>query len=353
MTMGRLEKSTVQVGVIGTGWVATERHIPAFKKDGRASVVAVYDPNDSKAKATAKRFRIRDAFYSLESFLQAPIDVVSVCAPPAAHASLVEASLRSGKHVLVEKPMTLTSEEGKALEELAQRSGVTLWPAHNFLFSRSMEKAKALIDRGVVGEVKWVSGVQMSSWRRRLPTWFESLPGGLFFDEAPHLLYLMRYLIGELEVEEAWRTNESHESSSRIESVEARLKGATGGGHLSMWFGAPLSEWLVTAFCSNAVLVVDLFRDILIHLPPERAHDSRDVMRVVLGGTAQLWSGMLGSGVKFLRSRLLYGHDALVRHFLDAVVGGGEPLLTARDGWEVISLMEEILRISSEKIERV
>jgi len=269
-----------------------------------------------------------------------------VCTPPRTHASLVEAAVRAGKHVLVEKPMTLTSGEGMALEALARSAGVVLCPAHNFLFSRSLERAKSLLESGEAGEVHWAMGMQLSSWQRRLPTWFDDLPGGLFFDEAPHLLYLMRYFLGDLRVEQAWHTSGGGDSPPRTERMEAHLQGARGAGYLTTWFGAPFSEWLFILFCSQAVLILDLFRDILIHLPPEQAHRARDVLKMSLVGTLRLWRGIGASGMRSARGRLSYGHNRLVGRFLDAVLGDKKPPTSARDGWAVVALMEEILRRS-------
>lgn len=338
----------VRVGVVGTGWVATARHIPAFKRDRRAVLEAVLDPNLSKAEATAKRFGIPRSFNHLDAFLDERLDAVALCVPPREHASLIEAALGAGKHVLVEKPMTMTAEEGKALEAQAEASGLLLCPAHNFLFSRSVERAKSLQASGEIGRVESAMGIQLSSWRRRLPAWFDDLPGGLFFDEAPHLLYLMKHFLGELAVENAWRNVSDGTGTRHSERIEARLRADDAECYLTMWFGAPFSEWLVVLFCSRAVLVLDIFRDLLIHLPAERAHDSRDVIGQALRGTVQLWQGIGASGMRFARRRLSYGHELLVRKFLDSVKEGTAPPVTARDGWEVVALIEAILARASE-----
>jgi len=338
----------VRVGIVGTGWVARERHIPAFKRDSRCTITTLFDPDYSRAELTARKFRIPRFVNRLDDFLKEPVDVVSICAPPGAHASLIEASIRAGKHVLVEKPMTLTSEEGKSLKILASEAGLLLCPVHNFLFSRSMRRAKSLLEAGKVGEVSWVMGVQLNSWRRRLPTWFNELPGGLFFDEAPHFLYLMRYFLGELSVEEVWH-HASETDSLPDERMEVRLYGTRGSGQLTMWTGSPFSEWLFILFCSHAVLVLDLFRDILIHLPPERAHKAQDVLKFSVRGTLQLWREIGTAGLHFIGNRLLYGHDHLVRQFLEAVVTGGESPVTAQDGFEVVALIEEILNRTAGK----
>ena len=160
----------VRVGVIGAGWVAKDRHIPAFRRSHGATVEAILDPSPAAATETAKRFRIPHAFHRLDYLLEQPLDAVTVCTPPSTHAEIVEAALNAGKHVLVEKPLSLTADEGRSLQGLAEEKGLVLSPAHNFLFSRSARKADEILGGGRAGEVRWAMGLQLSSPRRRLPT---------------------------------------------------------------------------------------------------------------------------------------------------------------------------------------
>jgi len=347
MTINRIQ-TPVRVGVIGAGWVARNRHIPAFSRNRQSKVTVLFDRNIDRAEKTAKKFRIPRFVSQLDDFLNEPLDVVSICTPPGEHASLIEASIQAGKHVLVEKPMTLTSKEGRSLDLLASKSGLILCPTHSFLFSRSMLRAKSVLESGKAGEIKWAMGVQLNSWRRRLPAWFNDLPGGLFFDEVPHFLYLMRYFLGELDVEQAWHYAGEIDSSPD-ERMEVHLRGTHGTGQLTMWNGSPFSEWQFILFCSRAVLAIDLFRDILIQLPPERGHNARDVLEISARGTFQLWKEIVTSGLRFAGNRLLYGHDHLINLFLEAVAQGKELPVTARDGYEVVALIEEILDRTSGK----
>ena len=345
---GHSEKA-VRVGVVGAGWVATDRYLPALGRTRGADVVAVCSQSGADAENAAERFGVARSFERLDVFLEEPLDAVVVCTPPGTHASVVESALRADKHVLVEKPMTLTAEEGQGLQELAAERGLVLCPAHNFLFSRSAARAEKALRSGEAGDVQGAIGLQLSSPRRRLPSWYEDLPGGLFFDEAPHLLYLMRRFLGELTVEDAWHSQPTG-SSDVFERREARLKGEHGEGQMSVWLGSPLSEWLLALICSRKVLVLDLFRDVLITLPGERAHDTRDVLRSAATGTWQLWKGMAETGMRRVGRRAFYGHDVLVQRFVDSVAGRERPPVGAEDGWKVVKLMEDILARSAEGV---
>ena len=328
----------LKVGLIGGGWVASARYLPAFKRDRRVRVTALLDTDAEVARRVADRHGIPEVKRGLDDFLALPLDAVAITTPPATHAELIQAALAAGKHVLVEKPMTLTADAGRRLAAQAESQGLVLCPAHSFLFSRSLLRADAILASGRAGEVRGAIGMQMSSYRRRLPDWYPGLPGGLAYDEAPHLLYLMQHFLGELSLEVSWR--EGPDAAHEI--TGARLRGERGSGYLSMWLGAPLSEWLFTLCCSRAVLVIDLFRDVLVLLPPEAGHRGRDVLAAAGWATGRFWRGVVASGWRSLGGRLLFGHDRLVRAFVDAVCDGTPSPVAAADGWRMVALMEQI-----------
>jgi predicted dehydrogenase len=258
--------------------------------------------------------------------------------------------------------MTLTAAEGRQLDQVARERGRLLCPAHNFLFARSMRRLQAIREGGELGEGRYLIGLQTSSWRRRLPAWFGDLRGGLFFDEAPHLLYLMRHFLGELEVTGSWVSGVAVANRStstgdgqlvagqRMDHaglantrVEARLSSDRGDAYLTMSIGAPSSEWWLIVFGSRKTVALDLFRDILVALPAERGHGATDVTRIAARATASFWSGMSATGLRYLLRRQWFGHDVLVHEFLNAIEGEPPPT-TAADGWKVVELIEEILR---------
>lgn len=77
------------------------------------------------------------------------------------------------------------------------------------------------------------------------------------------------------------------------------------------------------------------------YLPPH-------VVGAVMRGSLQVWGGMASSGIRHSTGRLYYGHDTLVRRFIDSLLDGSSPPVTPRDGWEVVGLMEDILSTSSQ-----
>src|SRR5206468_7684705 len=74
---------------------------------------------------------------------------------------------------------------------------------HNFQFARSVRRARRQLEEGRWGKITALHGFQLSSPGRRLPHWYEQLPLGLFYDESPHLLYLLRAFGGPVTVQRA------------------------------------------------------------------------------------------------------------------------------------------------------
>jgi len=340
-------RKPLTVGVIGAGWVATARHIPSFRRDGRVRVEALLDPAPERARDVARRYHIPHTYGQLSDFLAHGLDVVAICTPPWTHAHLAIEALRRGCHVLVEKPMAMSVEEASQMVEAAREAGVSLCIAHNFLFSRSMRKALLLLERGEVGEVQHAIALQLSSPQRRLPSWYPKLPGGLFFDESPHMVYLLRRFLGDLSVQQAWAQTAPPDAAQRLDRVEARLQGPGGSAALSMSFRSPISEWLLAVVGTRRVLMLDIFRDILVVQSPDGAHGTSDVLKSSLRAYWQGLAGFATSGALFSAGRLFYGHETLVRRFIDSIVDGSPLPVPPEEGLAVVQTMQSILEQTS------
>ena len=334
--MGR--RST-RVGVVGAGWVATARHIPSYRGVDDVEVVALYDRARDRAERVAREHRIPAAFSELDAFLDAELDVVSICTPPWTHAELASQALDAGAHVLTEKPMAMDTQEAKSMVAAAQRAGRSLCVSHNFLFSRSVRRADRLVP--ALGPIGYVLGLQMSNPQRRLPNWYRQLPGGLLFDEAPHMLYTLQHFLGSVAVEDVRARPSDGAASPSI--VEVRFRGAQGIGQVTMLFEAPLSEWHIGLVGQQGVADLDLFRDIVVSVADDHRHKPLDILRT---SAAAMWGharGFATSGVRYASRRQFWGHDELIRRFVATTRTGSPPPVDPKDSVGVVSMMDEIL----------
>ena len=271
---------------------------------------------------------------------------MSICTPPWLHASQAIAAMEAGLHVLVEKPMAMSGDECREMCEVARRQGVQLAIVHNFLFSRSVSRILSRVKEGRAGEVRGVLGFQMSTPRRRLPDWYDVLPGQLFFDESPHLVYLARKLLGPDEpvVLHASSIQAPQEMVQRTQSVMAVVRSSRGLGTISMNFNASRAEWGFTAIGSRESYIIDLFRDQFLVLGTGGTHSPVEVLAQTASGLAHMAVGAISSGALYATGRLLYGHDAVVSGFLEAIRRGIEPPVTGEEGHKTVTLMEGICR---------
>ena len=142
----------VKVGIIGCGGIARGRHIPAYLANPHTQLAALYDPVPGRAAQLAADYHAA-AYEDLEQMLCHPgLDAVSICTPEQYHHDIAIAALRSGKHVLCEKPMAMNAVQAKEMEQEAVRSGKLLMISHNQRIYEPHWKARELIKEGVIGK---------------------------------------------------------------------------------------------------------------------------------------------------------------------------------------------------------
>lgn len=143
----------IRVGIIGCGKIAQVRHIPEYLSNENAKLWGFYDLNQERAKEIAGKYGGK-TYKSYEELLgDGGIDAVSVLTPNDTHARITIAALRSGKHVLCEKPMAACLEDCERMIRTAGETGKKLMIAQNQRLTTAHQMAKALLDRGEIGDV--------------------------------------------------------------------------------------------------------------------------------------------------------------------------------------------------------
>lgn len=331
------------MGIIGCGTVARNRHAPCYKLDKRCKLVAVMAPTRSKAKAFAEKFNIPRYYDNLDDFLSEKLDIVSICTPPQTHAKLAITCMRQGLHTLVEKPMAMNPEEAFRMIEEAEKQGVKLCVCHNFLFSHSMLSLSDLNRENKLGEVCSALIVRISNLKRAVPKWYPSLPGGLFFDEAPHMLYLLNYFLPNLEVSNAIASSDGV-LDQKPRRVEVYFVEGDKSALITVDYGCSRDEWFLYLIAEKAFVRIDLFRDTIIVLGKGGRHDPIDVLKGSLSEIMQSIFQLFKAGLRYSIRRQYYGHDKLISSFITSIIQDTPPPVKAEDAIKVVNLMESILR---------
>jgi predicted dehydrogenase len=336
------------VACFGAGWVTTHRHIPTMRRHGGFDVVCLADRRGERAREAAQELKIphhEEAGGVDELSVRDQVQAITCGTAPFAHERVIRSALEAGKHVLTEKPFTMTVQEGEELVALAEQRGLVLAIVHNFQFAPSVRRLRRWLDSGKIGRVRAVWATQLSNPARRLPTWFDELPGGLFYDESPHLIYTARALAGA-DLEPVSVT--VHPSTRGLENTPAQVDAQMRAGDvpvsIQMNFEAPVSEWHVAVMGEKGMGVVDLFRDIAVFTPNDGDHKAREVIRTSASATWHHWLGYLRSGPGHMLGNLRYGNDQVFGRFYDAILTERAPEgISGQDALAVLRVQHWIL----------
>jgi len=150
------EQRAIGVAVVGTGF-GEKIHIPGFQAHPRTQLVAVYHRDLDKAKAIAQSQNIPHACDRLEDALALPdVAALSISTPPFLHYEMAKTVLQAGKHLLLEKPMTLSATEARELYQLAARQGVVAMMDFEFRFIPAWQLLAEYLAEGYVGQKRLV-----------------------------------------------------------------------------------------------------------------------------------------------------------------------------------------------------
>jgi predicted dehydrogenase len=177
----------VRTAVVGCGYWGPNviRNLSAHK---RSDLRAICDLDADRVAEIQRRYPAARGVTRFDDILRDPeIDAVAICTPVHTHHELASAALEAGKHVLVEKPLTHSAASAEALVRLAEARGRVLMVDHTFVYNGAVEKIKAIIDSGTIGEVLYFDSVRIS-----LGLFQSDL--NVVWDLAAHDVSIMNYL---------------------------------------------------------------------------------------------------------------------------------------------------------------
>ena len=144
------------VGIIGYGWVTTA-HIPAINGTARAQVTAVHSSRPQDSATLSQRHGGRIAYYpKLDEMLADPeIQVISICSYPHLHAEHIVAAAKAGKHLIIEKPITLTLADAHRVAAAVSDAGVQACVCFEARYSSQFLAIKGVVDAGLLGKLHY------------------------------------------------------------------------------------------------------------------------------------------------------------------------------------------------------
>lgn len=187
-----------KVAILGCGFIANI-HMESYRRFvPDAQVVAVYGRNMEKAKAFAAEHDIPACYDDMDELLQkTDCEVVDICIPNHAHYEACIKSAKSGRHVIIEKPLALTLEQADEMIAACQKAGKKLMYAEELCFAPKYERVRMLVKSGAVGKLYMIKQAEKHSGPHS--RWFyekDLAGGGVMMDMGCHALAWFRWILG-------------------------------------------------------------------------------------------------------------------------------------------------------------
>jgi len=310
----------IKVAVVGCGPVANG-HFSGWKKVKNSQIVAAVDVNESVAKSTAETW---------------------------IHAALAIEAMKSGAAVLIEKPMTMTTEDADAILQCKKTTGRIVGVIHNWLFDRCVLQAKELVKKGSLGEIMNVEiealappSNSMSANERH---WCHTLPGGRFGEMLVHPIYLARYFIGEDIIPvDVQVTKLGSLPWMKSDELCATFKSGEKMGRVYASFNSSRDAIFLSLYGKDAILKLDIINSVVTVLPrrvTSRFNRGYDSIRQA----GQLTKSAIKNAAVIASGKWLSGLQKYISLFGESYLNHSEPPVTVEEASEVIKILEQMCK---------
>lgn len=314
--------SQVKVGILGAGGIA-KVHTNILKRDERVEIIGVADISEERATALAQEAGRAKPVTTLVELFDLGVDAVYVTTPNTLHVEPVLTCLRNNVHVFSEKPMATTLQEAKQIRDEAATSKAVYNLGMNRRYASVYKRVKELISSGEV--TPFLANVKMNRGELLNPAWTANpkITGGYLYETPFHLMDMCRYLFGEvLTVHCEGRQNVSE---SEMDTFAIMLTFES--GTIANFVTYAHAGW---SFPFESLEVYGKYSTIA-------THEMEKVMYAPGLKQAATVSDYFQQSIEEK-----WGYIEEDRLFIDAILKGTKPPVTAEDGYRSIELLEAI-----------
>ena len=309
--------SKVKIGIIGTGYIGNV-HGRIYSRDDRVEVAALYDIIPERAEKASRSIGGR-VCETREELLDS-CDAVLVCTPNRTHKEIATAAVEAGKHVFCEKPFAIGIDDAKELLATANSSKGIFQVGHNRRFAPAYVTLRELLK----DEAAHSAHIKMNRGELKNPVWTGDVgvTGGFLYETTIHLFDMIRYQFGEIAELAAYGSQHEY---PELDEFSVIFKFAS-GFHCTFASSSDASWHFpferIEVFCHHRTIMTEEM---------ERIVDSR-------GMDANFDTTTFHMTEKEER----WGYVQEDAAFIDSILAGEPPLVSADDGFRSVELVESV-----------
>lgn len=181
----------IRAGIIGYGYWGPNI-LRNFQENPDINVDKVCDLSEKRLKTVKEKYpSVTTTKNAEEVFSDKNIDLVCVITPVFSHYQLAKQALLNGKHVFVEKPITVSSDQAKELIDIAEKKNLVIMVDHTFLFDSSVRKIKELVENDTLGDLLYYDSVRINLGKFQHDV-------NVILDLAPHDISILNYIAKDI-----------------------------------------------------------------------------------------------------------------------------------------------------------
>ena len=322
-----------RVGVIGYGYWGPNL-TRNFYELPSADLVAVADLKEERRKQALSKYVKLIVREDYKELFDLGLDAVIVSTPPITHFTIAKDCLLHNLHVLVEKPLTLNSQEAEELIELAESRGLILMVGHTFEYNSAAQALKKYIQTGELGDIYYLDAARLNLGL------FQSA-SNVLWDLAPHDLSLVLSLLGKKPI------------SISAQGTPCVFKGVYDVVYLNLIFPGNIPahvhiSWLDPCKVRRLTIVGSKKMAVFNDMETEqkiKIYDKGVGTPIYTNGSYGEFQCSYRSGdITIPHIRFTEPLREECQHFIDCIVNHTEPSSSGRDGWEVVKILEAAQR---------
>jgi myo-inositol 2-dehydrogenase/D-chiro-inositol 1-dehydrogenase len=330
--------SRTKIALLGTGFIA-DIHLESYRRFvPDAEVVAVYSRSAERGEAFARKHEVGRWYDDLERAIhESDCEVVDVCIPNDLHARATMAAATAGKHVIIEKPLSLTLDEADEMIAVCKANHRKLMYAEELCFAPKYERVRRLAAEGAIGRIYHMRQCEKHSGPHS--DWFYDLNrsgGGALMDMGCHGLAWFRWMLGgqprALSVSAHMQTGLIHQDRTRCEEHSlciVEFEGGAVGVAENSWATLGGMQDRVEVSGTGGVIFADLFMGSSALTYSEKGYG----YAMEKAGPTRGWTFTM------FEEAFNQGYPQELKHFIECVREDTQPVVTGEDGRAVLELM--------------